>query len=122
MQYAGAYNPLYIVNNKNGKPELKEIKADAMPVGVHFSSDKSFTNHEIHLEIGDTFYLFSDGIIDQIGGNDNTRFKSHRLKKLLLDIHDQPMYEQKQILEQTLYDWMGENSQRDDILVMGFRV
>ena len=122
MQYSGANNPLYIISNNNGEPTFKEIKADPMPVGVHFSSDKSFTNHEIKLEIGDTFYIFSDGFVDQIGGNNNHRFTSEKFKKLLLDINDQPMYEQKEILEQTLKDWMGVQSQRDDILVIGARV
>ena len=122
MQYSGAYNPLYIISKNNGKSVFKEIKADPMPVGVHFSGDKSFTNHEIQLEIGDTFYIFSDGFVDQIGGDDNHRFTSEKFKKLLFDIHDQPMYEQKETLEQTLKDWMGEHSQRDDILVIGVRV
>jgi serine phosphatase RsbU (regulator of sigma subunit) len=122
MQYSGAHNPLYIISNNNGESVFKEIKADPMPVGVHFSSDKSFTNHEIQLEIGDTFYIFSDGFVDQIGGDRNHRFTSEKFKKLLFDIHDQPMYEQKEILEQTLKDWMGMYAQRDDILVIGARV
>jgi serine phosphatase RsbU (regulator of sigma subunit) len=122
MQYSGANNPLYIISNQNGESVFKEIKADLMPVGVHFSSDKSFTNHEIQLEIGDTFYIFSDGFIDQVGGDNNHRFTSEKFKKLLLHIHDHPMYEQKDILEQTLTEWMGEHSQRDDILVIGVRV
>lgn len=122
MQYSGANNPIYIISNNNGESVFKEIKADPMPVGVHFSSDKSFTNHEVQLEIGDTFYIFSDGFIDQIGGNNNHRFTSEKFKKLLFDIHDQPMYEQKEILEQTLKDWMGVHAQRDDILVIGARV
>ena len=122
MQYSGAYCPLYIIHNKYGKAELQEIKADMMPVGVHFSSDKSFTNHEIKLEIGDTFYMSTDGFIDQMGGSENTRFSSKNFKKLLLEINDRPMYEQKEILNQTLKKWMGEHSQRDDILVIGARV
>jgi serine phosphatase RsbU (regulator of sigma subunit) len=122
MQYSGAHNPLYIISNNTGKPVLKEIKADSMPVGVHFSSDQSFTNHEIQLGIGDTFYIFSDGYIDQIGGGNNHRFTSEKFKKLLMDIHEQPMYEQKEILDQTLKDWMGVETQRDDILIIGARV
>ncbi|MCX6253679.1 MAG: SpoIIE family protein phosphatase [Bacteroidia bacterium] len=122
IQYSGAYNPLYIINNINGEAVLKEIKGDSMPVGVHFSSDKPFTNHEIKLEIGDTIYIFSDGFVDQIGGNDNTKFRSMNFKKLLLDIYERPMYEQKEILEQTLKDWMGMQPQRDDILIIGARV
>jgi serine phosphatase RsbU (regulator of sigma subunit)/Tfp pilus assembly protein PilF len=122
MQYSGANNPLYIISNKNGKTVFTEIKADPMPVGVHFSSDKSFTNHEIKLEIGDTFYIFSDGYVDQIGGASKHRFTSEKFRKLLLEIHDQPMYEQKEILEQNLNDWMGIHAQTDDILVIGARV
>jgi serine phosphatase RsbU (regulator of sigma subunit)/Tfp pilus assembly protein PilF len=122
LQYAGARNPLYLIHNNNGESKLEEIKADPMPVGVHFVADKSFTNHEIQLEIGDTFYIFSDGFADQNGGEKNYSFTREKFKKLLLDIHDQPMYEQKEILEQTLETWMGGRPQRDDILVVGVRV
>jgi serine phosphatase RsbU (regulator of sigma subunit)/Tfp pilus assembly protein PilF len=122
MQYSGAHNPLYIISNNNGNSEIKEIKADSMPVGIHFLGDKSFTNHEVQLEIGDAFYIFSDGYTDQIGGENNHRFTSERFKKLLLTIYDQPLYEQKEILENTLKDWMGAHPQTDDILVIGVRV
>jgi len=122
MQYSGANNPLYLISSNNRGSDFKEIKADPMPVGVHFSSDRSFTNHEIQLEIGDTFYIFSDGYVDQIGGDKKHRFTSEKFKKLLLEIHDQPMYEQKEILEQNLNGWMGVHAQTDDILVIGARV
>ena len=122
MQYSGAYIPLFIINSNHEEPVLKEIKADAMPVGVHFISDKPFKNHEIHVEIGDTFYISSDGYKDQTGGTDKIKFNNYRFKKLLLDINNQPMYEQKQILDHTLKEWMGQNPQRDDILVIGFRI
>jgi serine phosphatase RsbU (regulator of sigma subunit) len=122
MQYSGAHNPLYIISGNNGESELQEIKADPMPVGVHLSHDESFTNHEIELKTGDTFYIFSDGFVDQGGGADNARYTTAKFKKTLLEIHDQPMSEQKEILEQTLKNWMGEYPQRDDILVIGARV
>lgn len=122
MQFAGAYSPLYIISNSNGESVFKELKADMMPIGVHFVNDKSFTNHEIPLQIGDTFYVFTDGFIDQVGGPNNTRFSSRNLKKLLMDIHDQPMYEQKEIMEETLKEWMGKEPQRDDILIIGARI
>ncbi|MCK4992635.1 MAG: SpoIIE family protein phosphatase, partial [Bacteroidales bacterium] len=80
------------------------------------------TNHDIQLEIGDTFYMFSDGFIDQKGGKENKKFMSKNFKKLLLEIHDRPMYDQKDILDRKLSDWMGSNSQMDDILVVGVRV
>lgn len=122
MQYAGANNPMYIIKDRNGIPELNEIKADKMPLGYYSGKDKPFTNHEIKLEIGDTFYLFSDGFVDQKGGKQNKKFMSRNLKKLLLEIHDQPMHDQKQHLEKTLGNWMNGRSQMDDVLIVGVRV
>jgi len=122
MQYSGANNPLYIIKDVNGEPELIEIKADQMPVGYYQGKDKTFSNHSIQLEMGDTFYLFSDGFIDQKGGKDNKKYLSKNFKNLLLDIHEQPMHIQKEILDKTLTDWMGDNSQMDDVLVIGVRV
>ncbi len=91
-------------------------------IGYYQNKDKAFVNHDIQLQIGDTFYLFSDGFIDQKGGKNNKKFMSKNFKNLLLEIHDQAMYDQKKILEKALSDWMGGNSQVDDILVIGARI
>ena len=122
LQYSGANNPLYLIRDKNGAPELTEFKSDRMPLGYYPGSFKTFTNKDIQLEYGDVFYLFSDGFVDQKGGKDNRKFMSKNFKDLLLKIHQEPMHEQKNILDKTLADWIGENSQIDDILVIGVRV
>ncbi len=122
MQYAGAFNPLYLIREEKGNTELIEFKADRMPLGYHQGKDRAFTNHDIKLEIGDTFYIFSDGFIDQKGGPDQKKYMSKKFKSLLMEIHDRPLFDQKNILEKTLTDWMGNQSQIDDILVVGVRV
>ena len=55
-------------------------------------------------------------------GKENRKFMSKNLKKILLEIHDQPMYDQKQRLEKTINAWMDGQSQMDDILIFGVRV
>jgi len=122
LQYSGANNPLYLIRNNNGAPELTEFKADRMPLGYYQGSFKSFTNKDIQLEYGDVFYLFSDGFVDQKGGKDNKKLMSKKFKDLLMKIHQEPMREQKNILDKSLMDWMGDTSQIDDILVIGVRV
>jgi len=72
--------------------------------------------------MGDTFYIFSDGFIDQMGGEEGKKFMSKNFKKLLLDINEEPMNDQRQILDKTITEWMGNNFQIDDILVIGVRV
>jgi len=117
LEYAAAYNPLLLI--RNGK--LLDQPYDKQPVGFHSDNERPYTHHELQLEAGDTIYLCSDGYQDQFGGPKNKKFMSSQFKKLLLSIQDKTMNEQKEILEKTLKDWMGEEEQVDDILVMGIR-
>jgi hypothetical protein len=47
-----------------------------------------------------------------------------KFKKLLLEISEKSMFEQKQILETTLDTWIsaGNETQTDDICVVGIRL
>jgi len=118
LQFAGAHNPLYIINNN----QIKIIKGDRMPVSIHQNAHKSFENHEIDFEENDIIYLFSDGYSDQIGGPQNRKFMSRNFQTLLLDIHKKPMEIQKQMLDKTFEDWKGDNIQLDDILIIGIKL
>ncbi|MBN2520294.1 MAG: SpoIIE family protein phosphatase [Bacteroidales bacterium] len=117
-QYSGAYNPLVIF--KNG--ELIEMKADKMPIGIHITEKDTFTNHEIKFKKGDIFYMFSDGFLDQFGGDTGRKFMAKPFKNLLSEIHAKPMHEQKAILNRTLENWQGNQNQVDDILIIGIRI
>jgi serine phosphatase RsbU (regulator of sigma subunit) len=122
MQYAGAYNSLFLIRDVNNEPELEVIKADRMSVGIFFGREESFTNNEIKLKMGDAFYMPSDGYTDQSGGKDGEKFMTKNLKTLLPDIQNHSMPEQKDILKQKLTDWMVDEEQVDDILVIGVRI
>jgi hypothetical protein len=41
---------------------------------------------------------------------------------MLLEIHPLPMEKQKETMTRRMNDWMGENEQVDDILVIGIRI
>jgi serine phosphatase RsbU (regulator of sigma subunit)/ActR/RegA family two-component response regulator len=117
LQYAGAHNPVYIIR----KGELTHIEADKMPIGIYRTANVPFSNHEIKLEKDDLIYIFSDGYYDQFGGQTNTKMFSQRFRKYLLEIHDKPLKEQKQLLEDYYETWKGSNEQVDDVMVLGFR-
>ncbi len=119
MQYAGAYNAVYIVRAN----VLKELKADKMPIGIHaIKVDKSFTNHEFQLAKNDMLYLFSDGYVDQFGGDRGVKFKQNAFKELILKVAPLAAKEQKAKIEFTMQKWQGDYSQLDDMMVMGIRV
>jgi serine phosphatase RsbU (regulator of sigma subunit) len=117
IQYSGAYNPLFYFRNG----EFFEIKADKMPIGVYIKDHEPFTKHEMKIEPGDTFYIFSDGYVDQFGGEDGRKFMTKNFKLLLADIQDKSMEEQHTILEDTTLKWRGHHEQVDDVSIVGFR-
>jgi CheY-like chemotaxis protein len=98
-----------------------EFKPDKMPVSYHQKRNIPFTKHEVELREDDRIYLFSDGYIDQFGGEHGLKFMSNKFRELLLSVHNQPMADQCIILEKTLDDWKGERPQLDDVLVFGSR-
>lgn len=119
MEYAGAYNPVYIVRDG----ELIEIKADKMPIGIHaIKVDKDFERKTIKLESGDMLYLFSDGYVDQFGGQDGMKFKQKAFKELLIRLSDKDMNTQLEQIDETMKNWQGDYSQLDDMMIMGIRV
>jgi ligand-binding sensor domain-containing protein/serine phosphatase RsbU (regulator of sigma subunit)/ABC-type amino acid transport substrate-binding protein len=118
IEYAGAFNSLYQIRDN----ELIEFRADRMPIGVSFNQDKSFVNHLVDFRKDDTFYIFSDGFIDQFGGTDGKKFKSRQFKNLILSLQEQPMDIQEIILHDRLLEWRGDIEQIDDILVIGFKL
>ncbi|MGV3630528.1 MAG: tetratricopeptide repeat protein [Bacteroidota bacterium] len=120
ITWAGANNPLCIIRNK----ELIEFKADKQPIG-NYSFSKAFSLHEFQLQKNDVIYLFSDGYIDQFGGEspeNGKKFKSRRLKTLLSAIAELDTNEQKSILEKEFHDWKGRLDQVDDICIIGIKI
>jgi len=93
-----------------------------MPIGVYVRKDEPFTAISFDYFPGDTFYLFSDGYVDQFGGEHDKKFTKKNFKELLLSINDYSMTEQAKILDQTHRDWKGMCPQLDDILVVGIRI
>jgi len=136
LHFAGANNPLYVIRNKqlpvekdmelyastcNDDYQLFELKGDKQPIGVHWE-ETSFTSRSVKLREQDAFYIFSDGFVDQFGGENRKKYKSLNFKKLLLSIQKESMNKQKQTLEATFESWMGNYEQIDDVSVVGVRV
>lgn len=115
--FSSANNPLYQIRQK----QLFEHKGNRGSISKSTHIEK-FDTFEISHEPGDSFYFSSDGFKDQFGGSDNKKFGSKRLKELLLSIQEYGFPVQKDTVLRTFNQWIGPESQVDDILLIGVRL
>jgi Predicted periplasmic ligand-binding sensor domain len=115
MQFAGAFNNMYVVRDN----KIIEMKGDRFAVGLATSGNQQFSSEAIDLEQEDRLYLFTDGYVDQFGGPEGKKYKFRRFRHLLLNIHKEPMNKQKILLEESIKEWCYGYEQVDDILIMG---
>ncbi|TAE01004.1 MAG: hypothetical protein EAZ97_04350 [Bacteroidetes bacterium] len=143
IEYSGAMNPLYYVQNR----ELKEIKATKRSIGgTQQEEERFFEKHLVRVEEQEnrdqgmknsnpstlssqllphtTIYLCTDGYQDQFGGEKNKKFMTSNLKKLFLEISDKTMSEQGKYLHQTFENWKNQagEHQVDDVTIVGIRI
>ena len=91
------------------------------------NSEKPFTNNTIEIKQGDVIYMYTDGITDQFGGQQSSKFSARRLRDLLLESHQLPFEQQQKIYEREIDNWMkperseDNRAQTDDMLLVGIR-
>ena len=119
LTFAGARHHLYYFQDNVGTL----IKGDRLGVGgMPIRKEKVFTQKSISIETPTTIYVYTDGYPDQFGGDEGRKFMSKRLRRLIDKIQLKPLQEQKEILESQLADWMENQKQVDDILIIGMRI
>jgi serine phosphatase RsbU (regulator of sigma subunit) len=119
IEFAGAYNPVYIVREN----KIIEINGNRLSIGrTDIVEYMKFENHKFTYKSNDMVYLFSDGYADQFGGPLGKKFKLRRFRHLLMTIHNLPVKKQKTFLEENIENWKGQLEQVDDILVIGIRL
>jgi serine phosphatase RsbU (regulator of sigma subunit) len=119
LEYAGAFNPVYIVRDQ----EILEMKGARIIVGPDYGLQRgTFENRSVEIREDDMLYMFTDGYADQFGGPEGKKFKYRRFRHLLMSIHQLPMADQKKKLQENMNEWMGsQNDQIDDQTVLGIR-
>jgi len=139
LVFAGANNPIYIIRDSslvkevdnekikiysnNNSYLLYEFKPDKMPVSF-CDNFKNFSEIKFEVRKGDIIYLFSDGFIDQFGGEtkDGKKFLSKNFKDLLLSIVDKSLKDQEIIIKNRFLEWKGNLEQTDDVLIIGIKI
>lgn len=120
LSFAGAGRPLYFF--KDGK--LEKAKGDRYAIGNSDYLGIKFQTQTFKFNSGDLVYQFSDGYVDQFGGEteSGTKFKFSRFRSLLKYIQPLEMEEQMLEVDKAMKNWMGtKHEQIDDILLIGVK-
>ena len=142
VKFAGANNPIYVLSQKpltfitehsleNIRIEqaenwqLTEIKADKKPIGGRIikQNDLYYTLHTFELDQEMRIYLFSDGFVDQIGGEGHKKLMSKNFKQLVIQQHEKPYEEQQENFSTFFENWIsGVSKQLDDVMLLGIKI
>lgn len=118
LQYAGAHRPLLLLRND----EILEYKGNRKAIGgiPHpKKAEELFENHEVEIMPGDKIFFFSDGLVDQTGGEDKRKFSIQRVREMLLAHSQYNMQELNDLFAKEFFDFKGELKQVDDVLLIG---
>ena len=115
LRFSGAKIGLYWSDGER----VGEYKGNRRAIGDRRVG--SYTDTEIALQPGITYYLTTDGFLDQAGGDLGYGFGNTRFAQLLRSHARLPMARQASALTQALADYQGEYPQRDDITILSFR-
>ncbi len=122
LQYAGAHRPLMFVRDG----ELQEYKGNRKAIGgiPHPKKpEQPFVNHVISLKEGDKFFFYSDGLSDQVGGNEGKKYSSARVKDIILSHKDFSMSQFNNFFVKDFKEWVGNDvKQVDDVLLIGIEI
>ena len=119
LTFVGAKFELFLVESG----QVSSIRGTKSGIGYRgIDHDQIFDEHKIINLDKKAFYMTSDGVTDQVGGDRKRMFGKKRFKELLADIASHPMSDQKAAIYESLLEYQGDDVRRDDISVVGFRV
>jgi serine phosphatase RsbU (regulator of sigma subunit) len=117
LTFSGANRPCWIVREN----QLLELKQDKQSIGGSkwYSQKTNFSLHQWKLQQKDRIYLFTDGFIDQFGGENQKKYSKSKFEKWILKNQTYPMETQAEKLIEEYQTWRKKTEQLDDILVIG---
>lgn len=121
-EFSGAARPLFYCSA--GSESMQQFPGDRSSIAGEkpFDDETPYSTYTLTLTDETTFYMMSDGYVDQFGGSHDKKFLTRRFVDLISSVRKEPMPLQKAKIERAFDDWKGSNEQVDDVLIVGLRV
>ena len=121
IEFSGAHRPLYFLRNG----ELTEYQGTRKGIGgipLAKKVENDFENHIIHYQKGDQIFIFSDGLPDQLGGPERRKYQARRIRETLTENPEASMAHFSRHFSMDFYEWLGDEKQVDDVLLIGIEL
>ncbi len=117
LNFVGARFDLFIV--EGGK--TRKIKGSKAGIGYpDIAFSQVYQSHDIPVRYDQSFYMTTDGILDQIGGAKRCMFGRRQFQAMLASIDNESFSDRKNTILETFQDHQGNESRRDDVAIIGF--
>ncbi|MBS1652741.1 MAG: SpoIIE family protein phosphatase [Bacteroidetes bacterium] len=117
LLYSGANRPLWILKNN----KLIEYAPTKQSIGGYTELNALYNLQEIILEKNDLIILFTDGVVDQFGGEKGKKLMTKTLKNHFLENSSLPLHELENKTKKLFTQWKGSYEQVDDVLIFVFK-
>jgi PAS domain S-box-containing protein len=119
IKYSGANTPLFYVEND----QLNVIASNKHSVGYKRSDPNyKYTEYDINTSKGMSFYITTDGYLDQNGGQKGFPFGKRRFKEIINSYHIDSMADQQEMFLYEIAEYENDQERNDDITVIGFKI
>ena len=124
IEYSAAGIPMVLL--RSATQEVIELKGYASPLGgpqllwKRETEKNGLQSHKMEYEPGDWLFLFTDGMQDQLGGPNGKKLNKTAFYEALHRAANSANGASH--IQQSLKDWMGEEHQTDDILILGVQL
>ena len=108
----------FLLYQKNG---IQEVTGSSSHIGEGHSLSTPFKSVVTSFKEDDVIYLFSDGIVDQFGGEKGKKLKKSRFIKLVDGVKDLDLAKQEKSIKSFMENWMKNEEQTDDICLIAVK-
>lgn len=113
IKWSGANNPLWY----HSENKWTEISGTKRPIGKS-EITAPFSEHEIDFKENVRFILFTDGCVDQFGGENGKKLKTTGFRNIVQASIESSPLEHKESIKNQLSNWRKNDEQTDDICFM----
>jgi serine phosphatase RsbU (regulator of sigma subunit) len=124
IEFAGAGSSIFLAR----QGQIIEYKGEISGLGgVDYTWNRGhvsthFKTREIQYHAGDQLYMFSDGMHDQIGGQELKKLNKSKFKEHIAFLSTQAWDQAVTLCENFISEWRRNHHQTDDMMLIGIKL